>query len=49
MTYNCLGLNRTLYTVMFLCSLVAASVTMGSVVVGFDHLAARHTASAHLV
>ena len=42
MTYNCLGLNRSLYTVFFLFSVMAASVTLGSVVVGFDKLASGH-------
>jgi hypothetical protein len=49
MTYNCLGINRTAYTILFLCSLLAASVTLGSVAVGFDHLASRNAVSAHLV
>jgi hypothetical protein len=45
MTYNCLGLNRTLYTVLFLVSVMASSVTLGSVVVGFDKLASGYTVS----
>lgn len=49
MTYNCLGMNRSLYTVFFLFGLVAASATLGSVLVGFDSMAPRHPVTQHLI
>jgi len=45
MSYNILGLNKSLYTVFFLFGVMAASVTLGSVVVGFDKLASGQVVS----
>jgi hypothetical protein len=47
MTYNYIGLNRSLYTVMFLFSLLAASATLGSVAAGFETVATGHVITLH--